>query len=205
MSTGSSNLPAADQRWFLVSVTTGGAPAAVRVQAWRKLRSLGALYLQPSVCLLPKTPAIRADVDRLLRRVDMEGGTARLLTIALADRADEERVVGEFRDAVDIEYREVLERTPEFLAELSEERAKGRLTYAEVEESEHDLERFRRWLSRIERRDYFGGELRETAKLAVERCSAELEAFTLAALAAQSDEATTAATPRRLSVVRATT
>jgi len=29
--------------WLLVSVSTAGASAALRVQVWRKLRSLGAL------------------------------------------------------------------------------------------------------------------------------------------------------------------
>jgi hypothetical protein len=40
-------------RFLLVSASTAGAPAATRVRVWRKLRSLGALYLQQSVCLLP--------------------------------------------------------------------------------------------------------------------------------------------------------
>ncbi len=189
------------RQWLLVSVSTGGAPPSARVQVWRKLRSLGALYLQPSVCILPALPAVRADVDRLLRRVELEGGTTRCLAMSLADRADEDRLLAEFRDAVDLEYREVLERTPDFLDELSRERAKGRLTYAEVEESEHDLERFQRWLTRIERRDYFGGALRDEARSAVARCSDELEAFTLAALAAQSGESPTT-NAARLSVVR---
>ena len=39
----------------MVSVSTAGAAASLRVQVWRKLRSLGALYLQQSVCLLPAT------------------------------------------------------------------------------------------------------------------------------------------------------
>ncbi|GAC1577287.1 MAG: hypothetical protein NVS3B18_11060 [Candidatus Dormibacteria bacterium] len=193
----------APHQWLLVSVSTSGAAPSVRVQVWRKLRSLGALYLQPSVCLLPDIRAVRADVDRLLRRVELEGGTTRCLAMSLADRADEARVLGEFRDAVDLEYREVLEGTPDFLDELSRERAKGRLTYAEVEESEHDLERFQRWLARIERRDYFDGALRDEARSAVARCSDELEAFTLAALAAQSGESLTTSAAR-LSVVRGT-
>ena len=38
------------------------------MQVWRKLRSLGALYLQQSVCLLPALPVAR-DVRRLADRV----------------------------------------------------------------------------------------------------------------------------------------
>ena len=41
--------------WLVVSVSTAGAAASLRLRVWRKLRSLGALYLQQSVCLLAFT------------------------------------------------------------------------------------------------------------------------------------------------------
>ena len=50
-------------------MSTAGAAAALRVQVWRKLRSLGALYLQQSVCLLPATADVTRDVRRLAGRV----------------------------------------------------------------------------------------------------------------------------------------
>ena len=46
----------------MVSVSTADAAASLRVQVWRKLRSLGALYLQQSVCLLPATADVARDV-----------------------------------------------------------------------------------------------------------------------------------------------
>jgi hypothetical protein len=55
--------------WLVVSVSTAGGAASLRVQVWRKLRSLGALYLQQSVCLLPATAAVARDVRRLAARV----------------------------------------------------------------------------------------------------------------------------------------
>jgi hypothetical protein len=51
--------------WLVVSVSTAGAAASLRVQAWRKLRSLGALYLQQSACLLPATTDVTHDMRRL--------------------------------------------------------------------------------------------------------------------------------------------
>ena len=40
--------------WLLITVSTpGGGSSTLRVYAWRNLRSLGAHYLQQSVCLLP--------------------------------------------------------------------------------------------------------------------------------------------------------
>jgi hypothetical protein len=58
-------------------------------------------------------------------------------------------VVAELNAARDAEYADVLERLPEFHAELDKERARGRATYAEVEECEADLDRFRSWLGKI--------------------------------------------------------
>ena len=147
---------AGTQRWLLVVTSTAGGPASLRVQVWRKLRSLGALYLQQSVCLLPDRPEVSRAVRRLLDRVRRDGGEARLLHLTLPDPDEHAQIVAAFRHERASEYAEVLERTPAFVEELATERARGRTTYAEVEESEADLERFRSWLSKIAARDYFG-------------------------------------------------
>jgi hypothetical protein len=76
-----------------VSVSTAGAAASLRVQVWRKLRSLGALYLQQSVCLLPATADVARDVRRLAARVRQGGGTARVLPMAFTDPAEEQAVI----------------------------------------------------------------------------------------------------------------
>ena len=85
----------------------------------------------------------------LTDRIQHQDGTARVLTMRFADPIEERSVVEEFNTARDAEYAEVLERIPALRQELAQERARGRATYAEVEESEADLERFRSWLARI--------------------------------------------------------
>lgn len=177
--------PGDRREWLLVTVSTAGAPASLRVQAWRILRSLGGLYLHQSVCLLPATEPVARQVNRLLDRVNRAGGSGRCLRLALADPAQEASIVAEFRAARDAEYAEVLERIPAFVAELELERSRGRATYAEVEESEADLARFRSWLGKIEARDYFGAPAGEAARAAVARCAADLTAFEEEALAAE--------------------
>jgi hypothetical protein len=163
--------------WLLVTASSAGAPDSLRVAIWRKLRSLGALYLHQSVCLLPDRPDVRREIRRLVDRVRSNGGSARALHIAFDDRDEEAGVVAELQAARDDEYGEVLDRVPAFLDELRAERDRGRATYEEVEESEADLERFRSWLAKIDRRDYFGAPLRSEAHAAVERCAQALEAF----------------------------
>ena len=163
--------------WLLVTASSAGAADSLRVAIWRKLRSLGALYLHQSVCVLPARPELQREIRRLVDRVHANGGTARVLRIAFDDVNEEAQVIAELQAARDDEYGEVLERVPAFLDELTSERDRDRATYEEVEESEADLERFRAWLAKIDRRDYFEAPRRAEAHAAVERCARALEAF----------------------------
>jgi hypothetical protein len=177
-----------DEAWWLLSVSTAGAAGTLRVQVWRKLRSLGALYLQQSVCLLPEREETTRQVRRLLDRVRQHGGSARSLRVIFPDPVEHQQLIGEFNAARDAEYAEVLERLPAFRQELDLERARGRVTYAEVEESEADLERFRSWLAKIGARDYFAAPAGPTAHAAVQDAAADLAAFEQAALASEAPE-----------------
>jgi hypothetical protein len=174
-----------DLEWLLVSVSSAGAPASIRVLAWRRLRSLGAVYLQQSVCLLPDRPPVRDDVERLLARVIDEGGSGRVLRVRLTDPDEQQQLVADFRRASDTEYDDLLGRVPDFMAELDCERGRGRARLVEVEENEADLQRYRDWLAKIEGRDYFHASLRQKAQRAVERCAAELARFEREAFTAE--------------------
>ena len=175
--------------WHLVSITTG-KEATLRVYVWRQLRRLGAVYLHKSVCLLPDQPAVRNALRPIFARVQAQGGTVRNLLIRIEGQ-DHEALVDEQRKARDEEYREVIERVPSFLAEITIESARGRATYAEVEESEADLERFEKWLAAISARDYFDAPAGVEARAAVQRCRDALAGFEAAALAAELDDTDT--------------
>jgi Protein ChrB, N-terminal len=182
-------------RWLLVSITTG-ADASLRVHVWRQLRKLGAVYLQNSVCLLPQVGAVPQTVQRLVARVNSSGGRARVLHTTFTDPAEQAAITGEQRADRDTEYGEVLERTPAFLDEIARETARGRATYAEVEESEADLERFEKWLASIAARDYFNSPGGQAAREAVQACRDAFTAFEAAALAAETGTPTAADTPQ---------
>ena len=175
--------------FLLITVTTAGAPDSLRVHVWRRLRLLGALYLQQSVCLLPRRPEIQRDVERLLARVSASGGASRCLVVTVDDPAQLAQLISEFNQARDGEYTELAEQAPSLLAEIDRELALGRATYTEVEECEANLERFERWLARIGARDYFAAPAGETARRTVQRCRDALASFEAAALHA--DTATT--------------
>jgi hypothetical protein len=179
----------ANAEWQLVSITTG-SDASLRVYVWRQLRRLGALYLHKSVCLLPNRPEVRTALQPILLRVQAQGGTARNMTITV-EGSDHDALVAEQRNDRDEEYREVVERVPAFFSEITMETARGRTTYAEVVESEADLERFEKWLAAITARDYFHAAAGSTARAAVQQCRDALAGFEAAALAAEFDEGET--------------
>lgn len=86
----------------------------------------------------------------------------------------------------------MVERAPQLLAELVQETERGRATYTDVEESEADLERFHRWLTSIEARDYFDAPGRAAVGEAVEQGRLALAAFEAATVDADHNAA-----PRR--------
>lgn len=178
-----------DDTWLLLAASTAKGADSLRVHVWRKLRGLGAVYVQQSVCLLPDRPAVAVAVRRLAAKVRAEGGTARVLHVRLADPVERGELVDEFRQAVTSEYEEVLERLPSFFDEIAQETTRGRATFAEVEESEADLARFEAWAAKIEARDYFAAPLGAEVRAEISRARRVLQAFETAALAADTDSA----------------
>jgi hypothetical protein len=174
--------------WLLITVATpGGGSSTLRVYAWRKLRSLGAHYLQQSVCLLPATPKTTRAAARLVTRLRMQGGRGEMLRIRLTDERQESAVIDAIQRERTDEYHEVVERTRQFHEELQLERRRGRATYTELEESDADLARHQKWLAAIRARDYFDAPGREEAAAAVASCEEALAGFESEALSAELD------------------
>jgi hypothetical protein len=187
---------AQNERWLMVAVSTAGGSDSLRVSVWRRLRGLGALYVQQSVCLLPDRPEVARAVHRLAARVRAEGGSARVLHVRISDAGEREQLVADMRTAIQAEYGEVLQRLPGFFAELDSETVRGNVTFAEVEESEADLARFDAWLAKIASRDYFDAPLGSKVRAELDQARAALEAFEAAALAADTDAGATAGAGR---------
>jgi hypothetical protein len=177
--------------WLLITLSTpSGGTSTLRVYAWRNLRSLGAHYLQQSVCLLPATPRTVRAVTRLVTRVRAEGGHGEMLRVHLTDSKQETTVIDAIgRERTD-EYREVVGSTRQFHEELALERRRGRATYTELEESDADLARHQKWLAAIRARDYFDAPGGQEAAAAVASCEEALARFESEALSAELDEST---------------
>ena len=177
--------------WLLITVSTPrGGTSTLRVYAWRNLRSLGAHYLQQSVCLLPATPKTTRAAARLVTRLRAEGGHGEMLHIHLTDSKQEAAVIDAIQRERTDEYHEVVERTRQFHEELALERRRGRATYTELEESDADLDRHQKWLAAIRARDYFEAPGGHEAAVAVASCEEALARFESEALSAELDEST---------------
>ncbi|KWF20816.1 Chromate resistance protein ChrB [Burkholderia pseudomultivorans] len=163
--------------WLLLTYKVPAEPAKKRVGLWRKLKGMGAVYLQSGVCLLPKTD----DHVRRLKMiendiVEMAGDSVILETIAL-DRGQEEKVVARFRADRDEEYRELLDKCSDFDAEIERETAARHFTYAELEENDVDLKKLQSWFEKIRKLDFYGAPLAAEAGERLRECEARLEGY----------------------------
>ena len=163
--------------WLLLTYKVPAEPAKKRVGLWRKLKGMGAVYLQSGVCLLPKTD----DHVRRLKMIEnditeMAGDSVILETVAL-DRGQEEKVVARFRADRDEEYRELLDKCSDFDAEIEKETAARHFTYAELEENDVDLKKLQSWFEKIRKLDFYGAPLATEAEERLHHCEARLEAY----------------------------
>jgi hypothetical protein len=177
--------------WLLITVSTPrGGTSTLRVYAWRNLRSLGAHYLQQSVCLLPATPKTTRAAARVVTRLRAEGGHGEMIRIRMTDSKQEAVIIDAIQRERTDEYHELVESTRQFHEELQHERRRGRATYTEFEESDTDLARYQKWLAAVRARDYFDAPGGQEAAAAVASCEEALAGFQSEALSAELDEST---------------
>src|SRR5690348_2383930 len=122
---------AVDTHWLLMTYKVPPEPARRRMALWRRLKGLGAVYLQNGVCVLPSSPQHVRALKIIEHEIADMGGEAVLLEAVPLDLGQVKRVVARFRADRDEAYREVIERCQGFEAEIARETAAGKLSYAE--------------------------------------------------------------------------
>lgn len=163
------------QQWLLLVYRVPQEPTRLRATVWRRLKGLGAVYLQNSVAALPAT----VPGDRALRKLRHEildmGGTAVLMQAsALLGESD---VMARFEHARDDEYEEIVDRCLDFKAQVAKEHVEQHYTFAELEENEVDLAKLNSWFAKVAERDVFGAPGRGAAERALTECAAVLEEY----------------------------
>lgn len=175
--------------WLLLVYRIPPEPAKARVAVWRRLKAMGAVYLQGGVCLLPRSDDHVRRLKMLENEVAQAGGEAVILETLALDRAQEEKVVARFRADRDEAYREFLDKCDDFEREIAKEQAARHFTYAELEENDVDLKKLQGWLARIVRLDFYGATLRPEAEARFAACAALLDAYARQVFDAQDENA----------------
>ncbi len=177
--------PAAPDGWLLLVYRVPPEPTRLRSAVWRRLKSLGAIYLQNSAAALP----VSVGAERALRKLRSEildmGGTAVLLSCTVLAGAAE--VHAAFQAARDDEYAEIVDRCEDFLAQVKKEHVARHYTYAELEENEVDLDKLQKWFARVRDRDVFGADGRQAAEKALAVCGQSLEEYAARVYAEEAD------------------
>jgi hypothetical protein len=167
----------AAQPWLLLTYKVPPEPAAKRIALWRRLKGMGAVYLQNGVCLLPKTDDHVRRLKMLENDVAELGGDAVILETIALDRAQQEKVLARFKADRDEAYREFIDKCDDFEREVAKEVTAEHFTYAELEENDVDLKKLQGWLEKIRKLDFYGGELAGEAAARLEGCEAVLDAY----------------------------
>lgn len=161
--------------WLLLIYKIPPEPTRLRAGAWRRLKALGAVYLQNSVAAFPRTTASERALRKLRHDIIEMNGTAVLTSATVL--TGEETLFGLFQAARTDEFEEIVDRCEGFLQEIQKEYDKSHFTYAELEENEVDYTKLANWFAKITERDHFGAEGRAEAQAALDRCERALEDY----------------------------
>jgi DNA-binding transcriptional regulator PaaX len=173
--------------WLLLIYRVPSEPTRLRAAVWRRLKGLGAIYLQNSVAALPARPSAERALRLLRREILGMSGSASLLTCSVL--AGEQEVRAAFQAARDDEYEEIVDKCQDFLAGLRKEYREDHFTYAELEENDEDLIKLRNWFAKIRERDVFGAPGRQACADALEVCERSLETYAAWVYASELDDA----------------
>jgi hypothetical protein len=138
-------------RWVLLVYRLPREPSRHRVAVWRKLRDLGALYLQDGVAALPEDAVTREQLEWLQLRVREAGGEATLWEAKPGTVAEEAELVEAFRSSREEAYRTII---------AGAERVRRKAQMGGGETLLEQLGKLEREFRAERRRDYFRSPLR---------------------------------------------
>src|SRR5215471_13483890 len=173
--------------WLLMTYKVPAEPAAKRVALWRRLKGMGAVYLQNGVCLLPKTDDHVRRLKMLENDIAGMDGDAVILEAVALDRGQQEKVVARFKADRDDAYREFIDKCDDFETEIAKETVTEHFTYNELEENDVELKKLQGWLEKIKKLDFYGGALAATAAERLKTCEDLLDAYAQRVFAAHDE------------------
>jgi len=147
-----------EQRWLILIYRIPREPSRPRVAVWRKLKALGALYLQDGVVALPDDAVTREQLEWLQLRVKEAGGEATLWEGQPNTRAESGQLVEAFRSSREAAYKDLIAKA---------ERIRRKALMGNGQTLLEELVKLERAFRTERRRDYFRSPLRKEASEAL--------------------------------------
>jgi len=164
-------------KWLLFVYKVPSDSSTARVTIWRKVKRIGALYLQQSVCIVPYMEKFLKEVEDLKKEVKGFGGDFKSFEVVALEEEVEKDLIEQFNRQRREEYSEVIEQCEEFFKEIEKEISRKNFTFAELEENEDELNKLYRWFKKVAERDVFNCEMRAKAEELLKKASEEFEKF----------------------------
>ena len=150
-------------RWLILIISLPGQSGTPRMRVWRALKSMGAGILRDGVYVLPESEQAHALLELQVSNIEDAGGVAYLLNQSSENTDLGTAFLGLFDRGAD--YDEWLSKASELRGNLE------RLNEPEARRKESQL---RRDLDALMEIDYFSGDAKSMAQLALEELSASI-------------------------------
>lgn len=137
--------------WALLSYRLPREPSTPRIAVWRKLKRLGVEQIGDGLVALPDDARTREHLEWVAADVVAADGEA-TVWVARTARTASENLATRMRAARELEYRSLLDE----------------VAAADGSVDTRTLQRFRRTLRAIDRRDHFRAPSRDRARLAID-------------------------------------
>lgn len=138
--------------WVFLVYKIPTQPSRLRLQIWRTLQRMGALYVQDGVCLLPARDDLVENMQYVATAVEEMGGTSLLFGASSLLPDGTPRLEADFRILSDKRLEEIAGRLERIGATLDEA-----ASLSDLERVEGEIKRERVAYLRARRLSYFGG------------------------------------------------
>src|SRR5438128_11247503 len=98
------------QQWTLLVYRIPAQPTRLRLQIWRRLQKMGALYLQNAVCLVPGRPELVENLQYVAQSIEEMGGTCHFFFANSGLPGVAEQIQEELRALADSRLEEIITR-----------------------------------------------------------------------------------------------
>ena len=150
--------------WTLLVYKIPSQPSRLRLQIWRKLQRMGALYLQDAVCVVPSRLELDENMQYIAEAIEEMGGIYHLFQASAFFTEGSERLEEGFRALADAAFEKIAWRMEAIQSAMTEN-----ASLTALEGAEEELKRERVAYLRAKRLAYFGSDKEAAAEKRLER------------------------------------